>query len=161
MHPRAADLIARLGMVPHPEGGHFCEVYRSESVVSPADGRPVRAALTTICFLLRAGEYSAFHRVRSDEAWHFYEGDPLELVWWDASDDAVHGHQLGAVGASDGPVAVVPAGWWQAARSTGTYTLVGCTVGPGFDYADFSLMRDDPEATRELRARRPELAVFL
>ncbi|MEO7791292.1 MAG: cupin domain-containing protein [Vicinamibacterales bacterium] len=163
MHPRAAELIARLGMRPHPEGGHFCEVYRSASLVVPDDDRSQRPSLTTIYFLLQAGGHSALHRVFSDEIWHFYEGDPLELIWWDASTDALSQATLGEVdsGAARRPVAVVPAGWWQAARTTGAYTLVGCTVGPGFDYVDFAMLRDDAEATRELRGRRPELAAWL
>src|SRR5215212_7243047 len=118
MHPRAAELIALLGMRPHPEGGHFCEVFRSASTVAPADSRPPRAAVTTIYFLLQSGEHSALHRVLSDEVWHFYEGDALDLVWWNRNTDAMTRHRLGSVGASDGPVAAVPAGWWQAAQTT-------------------------------------------
>ena len=161
MHSRAAELIARLGMIPHPEGGHFCEVYRSASTVAPNDARPSRAAVTTIYFLLQSAEHSALHRVLSDEVWHFYEGDVLDFVWWDCTTDTLERHRLGAVGDSDGPVAVVPAGWWQAAQTTGIYALVGCTVGPGFDYADFAMMRDDPAAVQHLRERRPELLALL
>jgi len=163
MPDRADDLIRQLEMRPHPEGGHFREVYRSSRTVRPDDGRPPRLSLTTIYFLLRAGEHSALHRVQSDEVWHFYEGDPLELVWWDASSDAVTRAQLAEVDVSGTarPVATVPAGCWQAARSTGRYTLVGCTVGPGFDFADFTMIRDDAEATGELRRRHPELADYI
>jgi len=162
MHPRAADLIARLGMIPHPEGGHFCEVFRSSSTVAPGDARPPRPAVTTIYFLLQSGEHSALHRVLSDEIWHFYEGDPLDLVSWDRTTGIVQRHRLGPVsGDSTRPVAVVAAGWWQAGRTTGVYTLVGCTVGPGFDFADFSMIRDDAEAARELRERQPELTGFV
>ena len=150
-------------MTRHPEGGHFREVYRSTSFVVPGDDRERRPSLTTIYFLLQSGEHSALHRVRSDEAWHFYEGDPLDLVWWDAASNAVERCTLGGVGGPGNarPVAVVPAGWWQAARTTGAYTLVGCTVGPGFDYADFTMMRDDAPASASLRERRPDLATFL
>ena len=98
MHSRAAELIARLEMIPHPEGGHFCEVFRSSSIVRPDDARPPRAALTTIYFLLQSGEYSALHRVLSDEVWHFYEGDPLELVWWDRTNDMLERHSPRAGG---------------------------------------------------------------
>jgi predicted cupin superfamily sugar epimerase len=163
MDRRAAELIAWLGLRPHPEGGHFREVYRSESRVSPADEREPRPSITTIYFLLAAGEQSALHRVRSDEIWHFYEGDPLELIWWHETGDVLERTTLGAIGMDRtiAPVAVVPAGWWQAARSVGRYTLVGCTVGPGFDYADFAMMRDDPTATASLRAARPDLAPLL
>lgn len=161
MSDRAADLIARLGLQPHPEGGHFREIYRSTTVVDPSDDRSARAALTTIYFLLRAGEHSALHRVRSDEAWHFYEGDPLDLVWWDADRDLCERATLGAVGESAAPVAVVPAGWWQGARTAGAYTLAGCTVAPGFDFADFTLMRDEEGSVASLRRLRPELATLL
>jgi predicted cupin superfamily sugar epimerase len=149
-------------MIPHPEGGHFREVYRSDTQVGTLDDRANRRALTTIYFLLQAGEHSALHRVRSDEVWHFYEGDPLELVWWNQDTDALERQILGPVDDGDvRPVAVVPAGWWQAARTTGRYTLVGCTVGPGFDYADFALMRVIQDALRVLQARRPDLVPLL
>lgn len=136
---RVAGLIATLGLVPHPEGGYYAELHRSDVTVQPADGRGPRSALTTIYFLLPAGAVSRWHRVQSDEVWHFYEGVPLEL--WVASPDGSHVAQreLGPLERSRRPVWTVPAGWWQAARSTGEYTLVGCTVGPGFDFSDFVL----------------------
>jgi predicted cupin superfamily sugar epimerase len=163
MQKRAADLIAQLGLQPHPEGGYFREVYRSDSSVSPADDRVSRPSITTIYFLLAEGQHSALHRVRSDEVWHYYDGDQLELVWWHAGDDVVRRATLGAADPARAiaPVAIVPADWWQAARSTGAYTLVGCTVGPGSDYADFAMMRDDEAAAAALRATRPDLTVFL
>lgn len=79
VHRRAADLVTALGLQPHPEGGRFREIYRSAAAVDPRDGRPVRSAVTAIYYLLVAGEMSRWHRVRSDEVWHFLEGDPLEL----------------------------------------------------------------------------------
>jgi len=162
MNPRAAELIARLGMIPHPEGGHFSEVYRSSSIVRADDARPPRRAVTTIYFLLQSGEHSGLHRVLSDEIWHFYEGDVLDLVWWERATDVVQRHRLGPVADDQTrPVAVVPAGWWQAARTTGAYTLVGCTVGPGFEYADFTMTREDADTLQALRERRPELLPFL
>ena len=83
MDARASQLIQQLGLVAHPEGGCFRQVYRSSTTVQPADDRGVRPSLTTIYFLLVAGEVSRWHRVASDEAWHYYEGDPLEL--WSAA----------------------------------------------------------------------------
>jgi uncharacterized protein len=157
---RAADLIDLLHLEPHPEGGHFAEIFRSAAVVDPRDGRPSRPAITTIFFLLRAGEHSALHAVSSDEVWHFYEGDPLELAWTDPAFSAAHRIVIGPVTRETQPVAVVPAGCWQAARTTGRYTLVGCSVGPGFDYADFRMLTgtaDEPV----MRARLPALAGFL
>lgn len=161
MHDRAAQLVSTLGLQPHPEGGHFRELFRSPSRVQPGDGRGERSALTTIYFLLRAGEHSRLHRVTSDEVWHFYEGDPLELVWTDPESAGLQRARLGPVGPGTAPVAVVPAGGWQAARSTGAYTLVGCSVGPGFDFADFRMLGDTPAEARELCERHPELRAFL
>lgn len=142
---RADELIRELELSPHPEGGHFREVFRSPRHVRPADGRPDRSALTVIYFLLRQGEVSRWHRVASDEAWSWLEGDPLELFV--AADPALPGapQRLGPVQGDARPVAVVPAGEWQAARSTGPYTLVTCMVGPGFDFADFQMIPTAPE----------------
>ncbi len=162
---RADDLIAALSLQPHPEGGWYAEVFRSPSGVTPADARGARSALTTIYFLLTAGQVSRLHRVRSDEAWHYYEGDPLELRVscgdWLAGERRV----LGPLGPEVSPVHVVPAGWWQGARPLGAYTLVGCTVGPGFDFADFELLNVEVRPisaadTRPLRQRvlRPHQA---
>ncbi len=161
MDPRAAALIERLGLRPHPEGGHFREVYRSPALVVPADGRDVRAAVTTIFFLLAAGERSRFHRVRSDEVWHFCEGDPLQLVWLARGSDEIHRVVLGRLSEQAQPVAVVPAGSWQAARTTSTYTLVSCTVGPGFEFADFQLLADAPAEASRVRQQHPDLAELL
>ena len=118
MHPRAAELIRVLGLVPHPEGGHFGEVFRSALPVRPAGRDVSRAALTSIYFLLAAGERSRWHRVAADEAWHFYEGDPLELFWTTPDGATCETRRLGPVGAGVAPVAVVPAGCWQADRKS-------------------------------------------
>lgn len=139
---RADVLIGSLGLRPHPEGGHFREVHRSAAAVDPLDGRSRRPAGTAIYFLLRRGEVSRWHRVRSDETWHFYEGSPLEL-WTMAHEGAEpRRHLLGALGDGSEPVCTVPAGEWQAARPLGAYALVGCTVAPGFDFEDFEMVRD-------------------
>lgn len=158
---RAAELIATLGLSPHPEGGFYVQLYRSSSLVAPADTRPPRASLTTIYFLLPGHDVSRWHSVLSDEAWHFYEGAPLELFTADAEFTRVDTHMLGEVGASTTPVHVVPAGHWQAARSTGAYTLVGCTVGPGFEFADFAMLRDDAARTEHVRRRHPSVAALV
>jgi predicted cupin superfamily sugar epimerase len=158
MHTRAAELIEQLGMRPHPEGGFYRELYRSSAIVQPSDGRPARAALTTIYFLLPEGAHSRWHRVASDEVWHLYEGGPLELYQAPPDMSTVEHVLLGPANAASGPVHVVPAGWWQAARSRGAYALTGCTVGPGFDFADFSFLRDAPEQVTRLQRLDPELA---
>ena len=95
MDARASQLIERLGLVAHPEGGCFRQVYRSSTTVQPADDRGARPSLTTIYFLLVSGEVSRWHRVASDEAWHYYEGDPLELWSADAGFSEITRHVLG------------------------------------------------------------------
>ena len=162
MHPRAEMLIRQLALLPHPEGGFYREVFRADDTVHPADGRPARSALTTIYFLLADGGFSRWHRVTSAEAWHFYEGDALELVWLEDGATREVRATLGEVGDGVAPVAVVPAGCWQAARTTGAYTLVGCSVGPGFDFADFAMLSDTaPEERDAILARFPEAAAML
>jgi predicted cupin superfamily sugar epimerase len=161
MESRATVLISSLGLAAHPEGGHFREVYRSASRVQPADERPQRAALTTIYFLLAAGEVSRWHRVASDEVWHYYEGHALVLFTADANFEGVTPHVLGSIGDGRQPVHVVPANMWQAAHSTGAYSLAGCTVGPGFEFADFQLLRDRPVETEAVRRRHPSAARFI
>lgn len=127
----AEEIIARLGLRPHPEGGHFRETFRA-----PDAGR---GASTAIFFLLKAGERSHWHRVDADEVWHHYAGAPLELAMSD-NGHAVHHLRLGSdFGLDETPQIVVPRGVWQAARSLGSWTLVGCTVAPGFDFAGFEL----------------------
>ncbi len=145
----AAALIQALGLQPHPEGGHYAEVFRSAQRVQPDDERPARAALTTIDFLLGAGQFSAWHRVRSDEVWHLLEGDGLKL--WLAPPDL---SRFDAVTLQPGASRrhVVPAGWWQAAEPLVQLAYVGATVGPGFDFADFAFGRDDAALSAALPA---------
>jgi uncharacterized protein len=174
VHPRAAHLISTLDLQPHPEGGFYRELFRSSSLVTPADDRAPRAALTTIYFLLTSDGWSRWHQVRSDEAWHLYEGGPLELFEMDASASVLERHVLAAVGdriddrigdrISDRghePSHVVAAGRWQAARSVGDYALMGCTVGPGFDFADFRMLGDDEDTAAAAREAWPELAFLV
>ena len=129
-----ADAVARLlGLSPHPEGGAYVETWRAPS------GPGERPAGTAIYFLLRDGEVSRWHRVDAAETWHFYAGAPLELRVAGEDGQAVH-HRLGIdLAAGERPQAVVPAGAWQAARSLGTWTLVGCTVAPGFEFGGFEM----------------------
>src|SRR5918997_3085095 len=161
MSHRAGELAEKLNLVPHPEGGLYREVYRSESSVYPADGRGSRPAITGIYFLLPAGAVSRWHRVQSDELWHFYEGAPLELCVATPSGDLLQRHLLGPCNHTQQPQLTVRAGWWQAARSTGTYTLAGCTVGPGFDFSDFVLAADIPSAATLFRSQDPAFAELL
>jgi predicted cupin superfamily sugar epimerase len=134
----ASEIVARLGLSPHPEGGWFREVHRAaERIETP---RGSRAALTTIYYLLERRQLSRWHVVASDEIWHFYAGAPLELLVYDARARALQTHLLGPPSPGHAPIGIVPAGIWQAARSRGEYSLVGCSVGPGFDYADFKFV---------------------
>lgn len=160
MNPRARQLIHDLALQPHPEGGFYRETWRSAARVT-AQQRPDRSALTTIYFLLAAGSYSAWHRVRSDEVWHWYEGGPLELLLAAPDFQSVRRRKLGPVDTDTEPVITVPANWWQAARPLGDYALCGCTVAPGFEFEDFSFLRDDTAATTALRDVAPELQSLL
>jgi len=131
--PTAADIIARLALQPHPEGGHFRETFRDTRI--DTNGRSVS---TAIYFLLARGERSHWHRVDAVEVWHYYAGDPLLLQIADA--DGGRSIRLGAdLAAGELPQAAVPAQAWQTAEITGDWTLVGCTVAPGFDFASFEL----------------------
>jgi uncharacterized protein len=137
MHPRAAQLIEALGLQPHPEGGHYAEVFRSTDRVRTPRGE--RRALTTIDFLLARGEFSAWHQVRSDEVWHLLEGGPLRLHVASADLSRIETIELGTATRRY----IVPAGAWQAAEASGDFAYIGATVGPGFEFADFSFGRDD------------------
>ena len=158
---RAALLIEALGLAPHPEGGHYREVCRGERLIDPRDGRPLRSAFTAIYFLLTASEASRWHRVRSDELWQFIEGDPLELYEADPRVDAVNTTVIGPISEARRPLHLIKADWWQAARTTGTYTLVACTVAPGFDYVDFAMLREHPTLSEEIRQKHPAFADFI
>lgn len=129
-----AAVIAALGLAPHPEGGHYREIWRDR----PADGG--RGAGTAIYFLLAAGERSHWHRVDAAEAWHWYAGEALELVLSRdgraVEERLVLGPELGR---GQRPFGLVPVGWWQAARPLGRWTLVGCTVSPAFRFEGFEL----------------------
>jgi predicted cupin superfamily sugar epimerase len=131
--PSAADIIARLELKPHPEGGHYRETFRDARV--DANGRSLS---TAIYFLLAQGERAHWHRIDAVEIWHYYAGHPLCLQIADDSDQ--RSVRLGPdLAAGEVPQAIVPVNAWQAAESTGDWTLVGCTVAPGFDFATFEI----------------------
>jgi uncharacterized protein len=157
---RVEELIRSLALVPHPEGGYYREIWRGDLGVEPSDGRGARAALTAIYFLLPAGAISRWHRVRSDEIWHHYEGAPLELLLIPPHEHRIERLRLGPLGPEQVPVRCVPASWWQAARSLGAYTLVGCTVGPGFEFSDFELLADRGPLADALFSALPEAVPF-
>jgi len=157
MHARADELINKLGLEAHPEGGYYREIFRSKGLVAPADGRGPRAALTTIYYLLPVGIVSRLHRVISDEVWHLYEGGPLEVLSIDPACSVISRHTLEA----QAPVCTVAASNWQAARTLGDYALAGCTVAPGFDFADFSILADDAATAARVLAAWPDTAAFI
>jgi predicted cupin superfamily sugar epimerase len=136
--PSAADIIARLELKPHPEGGYYRETFRD--VRADAQGR---SRSTAIYYLLRRGERSHWHRIDAVEIWHYYSGAALTLKIANEG-CGPHTVTLGPdVAAGERPQAIVPAGAWQAAESTGDWTLVGCTVAPGFEFASFELAKAD------------------
>jgi hypothetical protein len=137
---QASAVIDALALRAHPEGGWFAETWRAEA---PDGGRPTGSA---ILYLLAAGEDSAWHRVDADEVWQYSAGDPLELRVWADGDEFVAVHRLGGnVTEGSAVQVVVPAGAWQAARSLGAWTLVGCIVTPAFEYEGFKLASADWE----------------
>ncbi len=160
MKDRAAELIERLHLRPHPEGGFYAEVHRSKQHVDPLDGRPRRAALTSIYFLLPEDVVSRWHRVLSDEVWCHLEGAPIELHLLDDAARTTHPLTLAPVSEHALPQQTVPAGLWQAARSQGPYSLAACMVAPGFDFADFTLMAVDDPLRRWLAHSHPTLSIY-
>src|SRR5215510_3642793 len=138
MTMQASDIIARLELKPHPEGGYYRETFRDAR--ADAQGR---ARSTAIYFLLARGERSHWHRIDAVEVWHYYSGAALTLKI--ANDGcAAHTITLGSdVSGGERPQAIVPAGAWQSAESTGDWTLVGCSVAPAFEFAKFELAAKD------------------
>ncbi|MFY0595876.1 MAG: cupin domain-containing protein [Cognatishimia sp.] len=131
----ADQLIEKLALKPHPEGGHFRETW-----VADNDGRPVG---TAIYFLLKSGEQSHWHKVDAVEIWHYYAGAPLVLSMSETESGPARDHILGPdLFDKQSPQIIVPTDHWQAARTTGEFTLVGCTVSPGFQFEGFTLAPD-------------------
>ncbi|MDA0991300.1 MAG: cupin domain-containing protein [Verrucomicrobia bacterium] len=154
----AEDWIRELALTPHPEGGYFRETYRAADILSavalPDRFTADRACSSAIYYLLKEGTHSVFHRIRSDEVWHFYAGGPL-LLQVIHSDGGLTSHRLGET-----LQVVVPAGAWMAAAPLpgSRYALVGCTVSPAFDFADYEqadtdLLAAEFPAHRELIGR--------
>nr|WP_069879051.1 cupin domain-containing protein [Bosea sp. BIWAKO-01] len=142
----AAEIIRLLELKPHPEGGHYRETFRDEA------GPEGRGFSTAIYYLLDTGETSEWHRVDAAEIWHHYAGAPLVISVSPNGHDA-SAHHLGRdLLAGQRPQFVVPTGWWQSAASLGAWTLVGCTVAPGFDFSGFEMAppgwRPQPRAAR-------------
>lgn len=148
MHARAAHLIRSLDLAPHPEGGHFRRIHAASAQVEYG-GHP-RPALTAIQYLLARGEYSHWHRVDAEESWHWQAGGALELLQYDATTAKLTRTRLDALAEDGQPLVIVPAGTWQAARPLSDYTLVACTVAPGFVWEGFELLDNGSELAHEL-----------
>jgi hypothetical protein len=146
----AADIISRLALQPHPEGGWYREIHRSTLRVGTAAGP--RGALTDIYYLLEREQLSRWHFVDADEAWHFYEGAPLQLYLYDPGTQRFSARLLATAGAQCEPAAIVPAGVWQAARTLGDYSLVGCSVAPAFEFAGFRFVAELPDHQQHFAA---------
>ena len=147
--PLLERLVERFDLRPHPEGGLYRELHRSSDQVLRAGDGQWRSGLTVIAYLLRRGERSRWHRVAgSDELWHHGAGAPLDLWCLPGEGGMAQRLGLGPWGTAepvlDEPVRVIPAGCWQAACSRGAWSFVYCSVGPGFDFADFELLGDRP-----------------
>jgi len=140
------ELIRRFDLLPHPEGGFFRETYRSKAAVCREGSEGMRCASTAIYYLLADGAHSAWHRIRSDEVWHFYAGEPLLVHVLDEAGNLTS-HRLGNALTHPGAAfqAVVPAGLWFAAECAdpASFALVGCTVAPGFEFSEFELASVD------------------
>ncbi|UYO92184.1 cupin domain-containing protein [Pollutimonas sp. M17] len=144
--PQVERLIRQFGLSPHPEGGYYAETYRSDERVARGASGTQRSASTAIYYLLDNGAYSAWHRIASDEVWHFYAGHPLDVHVLMPDGKSVT-HRLGNALQSPGSSfqAVVPAGCWFGAElaDPDSYAFVGCTVAPGFEFSEFELACTD------------------
>ncbi len=147
-HSRIEQLKKTFNLQAHPEGGYYSEQYRAaETVNSPFIGDK-RACVSHIYFLLTDNDVSRWHKVLHDELWHMYEGDPLRILHFDPQHNAplsVTEERIGDIGKEvrNDYFKLVPGGHFQAAQSTGTYSFLGCTVAPGFDFRDFSYLEDE------------------
>ena len=136
-------IIEKLNLEPHPEGGYYRETYRCKHHTFVGDGDTIRNLSTAIYFLVPQGVQTNWHRVSSDEMWHYYAGAPLTLDMKEA-DGTEQTVTLGPLDdAAAEPQFLIPAHAWQRAATTGEYTLVGCTVSPGFDFEDFEMTEGD------------------
>ena len=151
------QLIDKYKLVPHPEGGYFREVFRSGQTVFSSVAHTNRDAVSHIYFLLTKGQVSRFHKVLHDEIWNFYAGAPLRLMKYDGG--RIEEEIIGTDGNSY--VSFVAGGLYQAAESTGEYSLVGCTVAPGFEFGDFSFLSDNPDAVTDFMQKHHEYEKFV
>ena len=151
---RIDELKALLQLQPHVEGGHY---HRFHPTKGADDGVGTRHALSAIHYLLQAGSVSSWHRVDAEEAWHFVEGEPLELLIYNPTCKSLERCCLGPVAPGVKAMAVVPKGAWQAARPLGRYALMTCLVAPGFEYDGFELLAEGDPLAGHLSGLVPEI----
>jgi len=154
---RQTEIMKPIDLKEHPEGGRFREVFRSAKTVSTQDGT-TRSALTHIYFSLKPGEVSRFHRVASDEIWNLYQGAGLNLYTWDSTNTPPKCITLSA--SNNRFCHVIPAGTWQAAAPVSETVLVGCSVAPGFEFSDFTLIDPNSEDAKRLISIAPAMARY-
>jgi predicted cupin superfamily sugar epimerase len=159
MKPTPKQLIAKLGLEPHQEGGWFRQAYKSTTEVKAPQGP--RSAATTIYYLLEHARACPWHVVNADEIWHFYYGSPAELLCYDPLTRQLIRHRLDVVTGDGVQVAVIPAGSWQAAHCLGEYLLAGCTVAPGYEDQDFRWVRELPDHKAHFDGPMRGLEAFL
>ena len=148
MDKKSSEIIKQYKLLPHPEGGWFREIVRSESYVTRKDGEK-RNNITGIYYMLRKNEIGSWHRVNSaDEIWIYLKGSPLNLWSLDEGNKELRKVRLD----SNNPIEMIPSGYWQAATSSGAFTLTSCCVGPGFDFSDFELLRNLEPSLRPTKA---------
>ena len=158
MIKEGSGVIQPINLEDHPEGGRFLQVFKSHGSVTRENGE-TRSALTHIYYSLRKGEVSRFHKVQSDEVWNLYKGEGLYLYLWEGGQKPPKRVELSAE--SNTFCHIVPAGIWQAAEPRGTEVLVGCSVGPGFEYEDFELIESDPGLSDIIRVHHPDYLMFI
>ena len=150
---RIEELKASLQLQSHVEGGHYHRFYPPDGVGNPG----VRRAMSAIHYLLEAGQCSSWHRVDAEEAWHFVEGEPLELVIYHPVTHRLDRCTLGPLLGDTQAMTVVPAGAWQAARPLGRYALATCIVAPGFEYEGFELLAEEDPLAAHLAGLVPDI----
>lgn len=158
MQHHIQNIIKKYNLIPHPEGGYYREIFRSKTqITSPAVNKK-RTTATHIYFFLLEKQISKFHKVVHDEIWSFYQGDALKVIIFEGetAKETIIGHRQ-----KDGYTVIIPGGCYQAAESIGEYSLVGCTVAPGFEFEDMSFLYQDESNKSKLLKSHPEYKKFI
>ncbi len=152
------NIIKKYNLIPHPEGGYYREIFRSPTQINSPKVNKERTAATHIYFFLMQNQISKFHKVVHDEIWNFYQGDALKIITFEGetAKETIIGHRQ-----KHGYTVIIPGGCYQAAESTGEYSLVGCTVAPGFEFEDMSFLSQDESSKSKLLKKYPEYKKFI